>query len=338
MEELDQGNVVELDAETLQVLARTTTRGSSPCHVVLVPKSASASVAVANYGSGTAAVFDSLAVRGTGGAEVGSGDAPGDTDDFNNPQLLAHPGKGPVQDRQEASHAHQVTPTPWGSLLVSDLGADRVDEYAPTPGEQFALAGSAAFPPGSGPRHVAIRNGPGVSQGDAPASEGSTAELYVSGELDGRLHKFLRQKSGGEWRWHWDSAIVLGESAGPDDAPSLPSHLELSSKGDLAYIAVRGRNTLVTVDLGAHEAARTSGPMTVLSEVGCGGDWPRHFALAETDQGARMLYMANERSHNLAVFAIDAAGLPSVDPIASFAVGSPTCVVPDFSTPIQPLS
>jgi 6-phosphogluconolactonase len=239
-----------------------------------------AEVLAANYTSGTAAVLRT---------ESGLLSGP--------EQLLSHPGSGPVPGRQEGSHAHQCTPTPEGTVLVSDLGADRVDEYVPTDGAGYRLTSSAQLPPGTGPRHVALRG----------------SELWVVGELDGRLHRLRRD--GGGWAWLESIALAAGPAPAGTDGSVKPSHLVISPDGSLAYTAIRGRNTVVVVGLDG------DGPR-LLAELDCGGDLPRAFAI---DFAAGLLYVANEQSSNISIFRLGADGIP--EPAGSFATGSPTCIV-----------
>ena len=93
-------------------------------------------VAVANYGSGSVALFPT--------AEDG--------------RLLPmtdsrqHSGGGPNAARQESAHAHEVHPVD-GTLIVPDLGTDTVHRYI-VEGTRFRDDGRVALAAGSGPRHV----------------------------------------------------------------------------------------------------------------------------------------------------------------------------------------
>lgn len=281
VEELDDGALAALDPETLTLRWRTPTSGSDPCHLGLVD----GSVWAANYSSGTVAVLP------------GVDKLPGPVS-----VLLANPGTGPVTGRQDGSHAHQVVPTGRGTVLVADLGADRVDEYlAQIP---HSLLHSAQLPAGAGPRHVVLQ-----------AGRRQTETLWVAGELDAQLHRFTREENGA---WTWQGSTALFDAANPAfdaDAELFPSHLQASADGTLLYAAIRGRNTIAVVDV--------SGPEPELvAEVDCGGNWPRHFAV-----GRSLLYVANQLSDQISVFALDNAGLPGAEPVQQFGIGSPTCIL-----------
>lgn len=307
VEELAKGNVVALDPHSFQVLGRVGSGGADTCHVAAVGDEAWA----ANYSSGDVAVVSmSELLHGPEGQA---------------PVLLSHPGSGPVVDRQSKSHAHQVTATPWGTVLVSDLGADRVDEYSAS---SRVRLGSAELPPGSGPRHVAIK-------GDF---------LLVAGELDGHLHVLQRNPvadaddvsaslDAGRYFWHWLFKVPLAESV--DQLTSVPefapSHIQLSADGNKLYAAVRGPNTMVVLDVrGLNTPSVTAQPPTaphVLQEVSCGGNWPRHFALSSETGGNNKIYVANQRSNNVAVLELDESGLLGTAPVQSIDFGSPTCLL-----------
>lgn len=343
VEELPDGSVAALDAATLTIVGRAPTGGADPCHVLPVGDA----VWVANYSSGTAAVTSLTDLLG--GADA----SPGTT--LDPPELLSHPGSGPVTDRQDESHCHQVTATPWGTILVSDLGTDRLDEYksgeytprepavaapggtapggtqaagvepgvaqaagaepgvAQFKGGRYVRIGSAELPPGTGPRHAAIR-------GDF---------LLVAGELDGHLHVLRRiepdstagTEAGHSWRWLFKvpMAATVEDIAAADDF--MPSHIELSADETKLYGAVRGPNTLVAFDVTGLDGD-TPTPPRVLRVSGCGGDWPRHFALAAT-----RMYVANQRSNTVSVLALDAHGLPVGAPVQTVDFGSPTCIL-----------
>ena len=291
VEELAEGAVVALDAAALTMLDRTSTGGSDPCDVL----AAGPGLLAANYSSGTVAV---IPARG-GALEAAV-------------QLVGHPGRGPVPDRQESSHAHQCRATDWGTILVADLGADRVDEYSVGDDGRLARLTSAQLPPGTGPRHMALQG----------------QELLVVGELDGALHHFHRA----DGRWQWICAVPVFD----EDNPALsvgngvqPSHIQLTADGRRLYVGVRGRNSIAVLDV----AGLVSGERPrLMTEIGCGGEHPRHFQLVEdaaqggSHPGGR-LYVANLGSDRVSVFGLGPDGLPQPEPVRQFGINSPTCVI-----------
>lgn len=119
--------------------ARVEAGGDGPCFVALDP--AEARLAVAHYGSGSAALFDLDPATGL--------PAPAPA------RWQAH-GHGTDPERQEGPHAHCVVFAPDGSwLYVVDLGTDRIVAF--DPGRSFAEPRLAfAAPAGSGPRHLIL--------------------------------------------------------------------------------------------------------------------------------------------------------------------------------------
>ena len=123
----------------MRLLASCASGGEAPCHVAVDRQGEWA--AVANYGSGTVALFQlGKQLRGP---------------------IARHQneGSGPDPNRQEGPHAHWVGFTPDGSrLLCVDLGCDRVLSFK-VDRERGALKAPTNFycaPAGSGPRHLAF--------------------------------------------------------------------------------------------------------------------------------------------------------------------------------------
>lgn len=279
--ETTEGRVLSFTVSAGELVASSVAAsgGTAPCHLVLDP--ASGALVVANYTSGTFAV---LSAEPSDPARVA--------------RVLALPvGRGPVVDRQGEPHAHNVTPTPWGTLLVSDLGTDRFFEVRVDPVTlEPSFVAVHAMPAGSGPRHFAW-------YGDL---------LLVTGELDGRLHVLSHGEAGFVVE---HSVAAYDETAGsPITGEPLLSHVVV--EGDLVYVGVRGRDTITTL------APGVDGRLAVRAEVSCGGSWPRHFAI----DGSH-LYVANQFSDTVSVLPLDpATGVPG-EAVLQIELGSPACVL-----------
>lgn len=199
-----------------------------------------------------------------------------------------HHGSGPVADRQQGPHAHQVLPDPTGRwVLAVDLGTDSVTVSVLDPATgALRPHGTTALRPGTGPRHLAFH----------PAG----THAYVLNELEPTLTVC---------RWDAEAGVLtpLGETrVVPEDAtgPDYPSEVVVAPDGRHLWAAVRGADTLAVL------ALETGGDTArLVASVPCGGRWPRDLALAPS---GRHLYVANERSGDVTWFTVDAAtGLPA---------------------------
>jgi 6-phosphogluconolactonase (cycloisomerase 2 family) len=273
--ELDDGRLVTLRrgaSGAFDVVDERSTGGDHPCHVALSPRLDWA--AVANFGDG------SLAMVRLGADGIPTADA----------QLLRHAGSGPVPDRQDGPHCHQVT-FDGDMVTVTDLGADRVRRYV-LGGDGWVPApqGDAVLRSGSGPRHQ-------VADGD---------RRFVTGELDATITAY-RVDDGGVWHEVASApSTMLGGTC-------YPSHVELHA-GHL-YVGNRGPDTIAVFRLDGDQ------PVPV-GEVATGGEWPRHFAIV----GARVL-VANERSSTVTALPIPAGAVVPSAAAETLATGSPTCIV-----------
>jgi 6-phosphogluconolactonase len=220
--------------------------GSGPCHAVAHPDGHF--LLTAEYISGSVSVHRLLA-DGT----------VGDRTDH-----VRFEGHGPVTDRQEAPHAHQVTIDPRDhAVRVVDLGSDTV--------HRFALDESTGLlrpleprpqHPGNGPRHLA----------DHPSGW-----TYVTNELASTVS-----------RWDLDEPVpsTWRESGGPN----LPSGVEASPDGRFLYVGNRGRDTIAVF------AVEEDGRLSYRDETPVRGRWPRQFALHD-----RWVYVACQYSGTVTV-------------------------------------
>lgn len=250
------------------------TGGAEPCHLIVA--SGDRQLLVANYTSGSVASF-----------ALDPDGLPSDRVD-----LVAHTGSGPHPERQTGPHAHQLVGT-GDRVLAVDLGADTVFGYPLDP--RTGVLGQpeivATLPPGTGPRHVVVRDG----------------VAYLVGELSGTVTAFAIGPDG------W---LELGTVPASTVEGGYPSEIAVSGDGRFLYVANRGPDTITTF-------AITDKLPVFVGEVPTGGAWPRHFVLIE-----QFLYVANERSHTVVVFRLDpATGLPT--PTGDvLPAPSPTCLLP----------
>jgi 6-phosphogluconolactonase (cycloisomerase 2 family) len=253
------------------------TGGAHPCHLAVTPDGGH--LLVANYGSGSVSVLP-----------LDAAGVPGERTD-----LVQHDGSGPVADRQEGPHAHQVV-AGTGEVLAVDLGADRLFRHRldGVTGRLAPDADPVRVPAGAGPRH-AVRHPDGG--------------WFVAAELAATVTAFRPDPVDGGWR------PVGSVPASGRPAPVFPSEIVLGADGRFGYVGNRGPDTVTVF-------TASGGALSVVAEVPCGGVWPRHLALVE-----HHLYVANERSHTVAIFEVgidDGVPRAAGEPVA---VPSATCVL-----------
>ncbi|GAA3802433.1 beta-propeller fold lactonase family protein [Sphaerisporangium flaviroseum] len=276
--ECEEGGVAAYSADPYGpgLLADGTSGGSYPCHLAVDPTGTW--LAVTNYGDGTLAMYR----LGSSGLFDGR------------PRLFPHRGHGPDPARQAEPHAHQAVFGPGRALHVTDLGTDEIRRYLLGTEPDLHPEGPVRLAPGSGPRHMAHREG----------------RWYVAGELDGMIAVY-----DAEWR-------ELGRTpASAAMGPNQVSHIEPSADGRHLYVANRGPDTIAVFEVDGEQESQSVGTgLSRVAEVGSGGLWPRHFAVA----GDHM-YVANQRSDAVATLLMrDGVPEPTGE---TFKVGSPSCVL-----------
>jgi 6-phosphogluconolactonase len=259
------------DDGALSLLSTVETAGDGACHVAISGDGRFA--IVASYRSGLLSVI-ALAPDGTLSEVV-------DTARFE--------GTGPVVDRQEGPHAHQVVFVA-DEVLACDLGGDRIYRLRLDPRGALIPAGDPIrLPAGSGPRHLVV-------VGD---------HVVVACELSGEL--WLGSRDGDSWR---EAQVVPTSTRNGLVQPS-----GIAVGGTRVYVANRGVDTIGVFDLDPAVSE-----LTPVAEFDCGGAWPRDITL---DSG--LLWVSNERSDNLAVFEV--SPMPPNGPVAELHLPTPTCVV-----------
>jgi 6-phosphogluconolactonase (cycloisomerase 2 family) len=250
---------------------------------------------VSNYGSGELAVMrlgaDGLPLSATP------------------EQVWPHSGMGPRADRQEGPHAHFACVSPGGThVLVADLGTDEIRSYRVGEGGLLDEQGIAAtLPPGSGPRHLAVRG----------------ELIYVVCELDHRV-RTLR----------WDRPSACADVIADQPTTLAPhrtggavydAHVELVERaaGDVLLVSVRGVDAISIFDVAPEGALTYRAALDV-------GYWPRHFAIVGDS-----LVVAVEKGHEVRAYALaDVLALaPEMEngalaslPFSTVRVVSPACM------------
>ncbi|MFL6113346.1 MAG: lactonase family protein [Catenulispora sp.] len=244
--------------------------GAAACHLALHPDGTA--LFVANYGSGTVAVFPLDEQGRVTGKEPA--------------QVIQHSGSGPRTDRQEGPHAHQVVVSPSGRwVLAVDLGTDSVSvyEYHAGGAEPLSAHSVVTVPPGSGPRHLAFH--------------GSGRYFYVLNEIACTVMVCS-----------WDEAEGIGKAGmtvpSRSEADRAASALawcaaiRVSADDRFVYTSNRIDDTIAVVSVLADGAG-----LEQVDVVPAGGSWPRDIVLSPD---GRLLFSANHKSDSITVFRVDA--------------------------------
>lgn len=192
--------------------------------------------------------------------------------------LVLPQGGGPNLERQEHAHAHYAWAEPTGRfILLVDLGTDSLWTYRLDHSSgRLAEVAVGRSDPGAGPRHLrAHRDG----------------SLLVTGELGSSLMVFDYDAETGvtQWRSSVPATALAGAGA------NAPSELVLDASGAYCYVANRGPDCISVFSL-------ASGTPKLVEDVPCLGTTPRHLAMI-----GNYLYVANQDSGSVVVFAVDAA-------------------------------
>lgn len=225
-------------------LARVATCGGDPCYVAL--NKDESSLAVANYGSGSIALFP---LDQTTGLPV------------EPPVVRQNDGGGPVEERQDGPHAHCVCFSPdqrW--LYHVDLGTDEILAYPVDPGSGSIGERTVAYraPAGSGPRHLVFH----PSQPLALLMSELASTLTVLEVADSEL-------TAKEVRTTLPSDFT-GENLG--------GHLSLNRAGDSVYATNRGHDSVAIF------AWKEDGSLDCLQHIPSGGASPRSLVFLEAER------------------------------------------------------
>jgi 6-phosphogluconolactonase len=228
----------EPDGDRLTPLNFVASAGEEPAHLAVDPSGRY--LLVANYGSGTIAVFR---IDDAGGI--------GDRTD-----LVQHSGGTPGSIRQSSSHPHHVVFDPiTRHVLVADLGLDAIVVYElSTDGRLTELTSSVIrVEAGFGPRHIAF----------SPSGR----HLFVVGELSSTLAVFLR--TGGQFVRSDSQSTLPSGFAGHNQ----PAAIVVSVSGEFVFVSNRGHDSIAMFRF--HPEA---GTLALVRIVPSGGAVPRDIA------------------------------------------------------------
>ena len=248
----------------LTLLNQVSSRGAGPCYVSLDKNDKY--VLVANYDSGTVAVFPVL-----NDGKLGEASA-----------FVQHAGHGADPERQDSPHAHQIEVSSDNRFAIAaDLGLDKLLIYKFDPAKGALAANNPAFAEvdaGSGPRHFAFTpNGRFV---------------YVLEEMRSAVTTFSYDAQTGTLRKLQTISSLPKDFNGEKEAAEIVVH----PSGKFVYASNRGHDSIAVFAIGP------DGRLSILEHVLTGGKTPRGFAL---DRTGSYLFAGNQGSNNIVIFHID---------------------------------
>ena len=213
-----------------------------------------------------------------------------------------HEGSGPNKSRQEAPHAHSITPDPkTGKLYACDLGIDQIIVYATDAAGLKPVPPPLHTPPGSGPRHLAFH------------PSGKT--LYVVNEINSTVTVFTRPDTATPFVPVQTLSTLPKDDATPG---TTCSDIHVAPSGRFVYAANRGHDSIAIFTVNEQDSTLTPvGHDSVL------GRTPRSFALSPD---GNWLLAANQDSDTINVFRIDATTGRLQSSGNSISVPKPVCL------------
>jgi len=271
----------------LSAINQQSSMGKGPCHIIL--DSAGRNAIVANYGSGSVAVFP---ISADGHLSAAS-------------SVIQHEGKSINPTRQEGPHAHCVALDPQNHFaFVCDLGRDKVMIYRfdsalgkLTPNDPAF----AAIKPGSGPRHIIF--------------DREARFAYVNSEMASTVTVFSYDAGNGSLSTLQTLSTLPADFQGNSSTAEIAIH----PSGKFLYVSNRGHDSLAIFKVDPEK-----GTLTYIENQSTAGKTPRHFAI---DPTGKFLLAENQGTGNIVLFAIDPETGRLTQTGTPAQVASPVCVV-----------
>ncbi len=182
------------------------------------------------------------------------------------------------------SHPHCIISSKNEKYMYAvDLGRDRVVTYDVSGGEVRECA-FLKLQPGDGPRHI-------MHHPDLPI-------MYMITEYSNIMYVISSDERTGELKVIQRLSTLKGDFTDISYGASLC----YSGTHSLLYGTNRGANTIVVFEVSQ------GGMIKYITEVDCGGIWPRHIELSEDE---RFVFVANQRSDTLNIIPVSEDGIPT---------------------------
>lgn len=257
---------IAADSGKLTFLNQHSSRGGSPCHLVV--DATGKFVLVANYSGGN---LCTLPIQKDG--SLGPSSA-----------FVQHTGSSVNAARQKAPHAHSINLDPKNRhAVVADLGIDELRVY------DFSAADGSLTPnavpgikmaPGAGPRHFAFH----------PSGKWG----YVINELNLTVTAMKYNQKTGVFEILQNITTV---PEGTKRKGNSTAQVLVHPSGKFLYGSNRGPNTIAMYGID-----QKTGELTSLGYQPTGGAIPRNFNI---DPSGKFLLAANQDSNNVVVFKIN---------------------------------
>ena len=260
--------------------------GTAPTHLV-VDKTGKF-LLVANYGTGSVAVFPILVDGRLGNAS----------------SVLPHTGHSINPQRQEGPHAHSVYLSPDNRFAVSaDLGTDQVYVYRFDSSTGKLTPNQPPYvtvPAGTGPRHFAFD--PHGRFGYVIEEMGSSITAFSYDSLHGLMHSIQN----------------ISTLPGNYKGSNFCAEVEVHPFGKFLYGSNRGHDSIAVYAIDP-----VKGTLKPLQYVPTQGKTPRNFNM---DPTGHYLIAANKDSDSLVVFRVDATTGHLTPTGEKVDIPSPICV------------
>ncbi len=223
----------------LHFINKQSSNGEDPCFVDV--SGDGKFVAIANYGSGTTALYP---VQNNGGLQPST-------------SVIVNQGSGYDKSRQSSPHAHSIKFSPFNNRVFSaDLGTDQLNIFTLNDNELVPFSQkSVKMKPGSGPRHFVFHPNENV--------------IYVINELSSTITALKKQNE------MWSEFQTISTLPAGFEGTSYCADIHISPDGQFLYGSNRGDNSIAVFAID-EKTNRLNSKGIVSVE----GNWPRNFVLS----------------------------------------------------------
>lgn len=259
------GFAIDAKTGTLTAINQQSSKGTSPCHLVI--DRSGKTLLLANYGGGSVAALPIDAEGKLGEAS----------------SFVQQEGSSIDKNRQNEPHAHSINLDFANAFaVVADLGLDQLLAYRFDKDKHTITPNDPAFlktPPGGGPRHFAFH------------PDGKHA--FVILEMTSQAVPLAYDRAKGTFTMG-TPVSTLPEGSFPGNSTA---EVRVHPSGKYLYVSNRGHDSIAIFAIDEATFA-----LTPIGHQKTGGKTPRNFGI---DPSGTFLIAANQESDNVVVFRID---------------------------------